>query len=389
MKISLKNVSKKFKESTALENIDFSIEDGELVSILGPSGCGKSTLLSIISGLEMPTSGFVYFDDIEVNDISPENRDIGMVFQDYALYPHMTARENIMFPLKMKGVKKQEMVGMVNNVSSLLNITSLLNKKPSKLSGGQQQRVAIARALVKKPKLLLLDEPLSNLDARLRIKLREDIRELQKKLNITTIFVTHDQEEAMSISDRILLMNNGNIIQYGSPEEIYFHPKSAFAGKFLGTPEMNILNGFLDEDSLRITGLNTALPLNSTKSFMDNTLDEGSLRSTGLNTTLPLNSTESFLDNTLSDSNIPVLFGIRPEDFEISQSGPIEGVVENIQILGKEIYINVLSDSIRFKIVQPYSGKYRKGDLIKVEPLKIHCFPYDKSILDNKGDFNE
>lgn len=228
MKIQLKHLTKKFKDVVAVQDVNCTIENGEMVCLLGPSGCGKSTTLAMIAGLEMPTEGAIYFDGQDMSGFEAEHRDIGMVFQDYALYPHMTVSENIQFPLKMRSVKKKERLEKVSQIAEMLQITKLLHRKPGQLSGGQQQRVAIARALVKQPKILLLDEPFSNLDARLRIELREDIRTLQKKLGITTIFVTHDQEEAMSISDRIILMNQGCVQQYGTPQELYRSPNNLF-----------------------------------------------------------------------------------------------------------------------------------------------------------------
>lgn len=231
----------KFDDVTAVDHLNVSINEGELVCLLGPSGCGKSTTLFMLAGLYKPTSGELYFGDKLVNNIEPENRGIGMVFQNYALYPHMTVLKNIMFPLKMTKVPTKEAEERAIEMAKLVQIDHLLDRKPKQLSGGQQQRVAIARALVKKPSLLLLDEPLSNLDARLRLEMREEIRRIQQEVGITTIFVTHDQEEAMSISDRILLMKDGKYQQYSPPQEMYDHPVNAFVGKFMGSPPINMI----------------------------------------------------------------------------------------------------------------------------------------------------
>lgn len=252
MKIQLENISKQYKDVLAVNKLNVHIEDGELVCLLGPSGCGKSTTLSMIAGLDKPTYGNIYFDGVNVNEVEAEYRDIGMVFQDYALYPHMSVMENIEFPLKMRKWKKKDRVKKVKEIADILQINELLNRKPSKLSGGQQQRVAIARALVKDPKILLLDEPLSNLDAKLRIELRDEIRNLQRKLQITTIFVTHDQEEALSISDKILLLNKGNLQQYSSPKKMYMEPQNRFVAGFLGNPTMNFVDGILENDKIFI-----------------------------------------------------------------------------------------------------------------------------------------
>ena len=250
MRIRLENLTKRYQEVTAVDHLNLEIEDGDLVCLLGPSGCGKSTTLSIIAGLEQATEGTIYFDEENVGGLEAEERDIGMVFQDYALYPHMTVQENIAFPLKMQGWKKKDRIEKVKEAAKMLQIEEYLKRKPGKLSGGQQQRVAIARAIVKNPKILLLDEPLSNLDARLRIELRDEIRRVQKQLGITTIFVTHDQEEALSISDKILLMEKGKISQYSSPKEMYMEPQNMFAAKFLGNPPMNFVPGEKVEDGI-------------------------------------------------------------------------------------------------------------------------------------------
>ena len=252
MKIVLENLRKTFpnrnkkvrEDVVAVDNFSFEIPDGELVGLLGPSGCGKSTTLNLICGLEKPTAGKIFFGDEEVTRLPPENRGVGMVFQNYALYPHLTVKQNILFPLQnLKGkdkLSKEEMEKRMTEAAGLVQIDELLERRPSELSGGQQQRVAIARALVKMPRVLLLDEPLSNLDARLRLQTREEIRKIQRATGITTVFVTHDQEEAMSISDRIVVMSRGVIQQIGKPQEVYDNPVNLFVAKFLGTPPINV-----------------------------------------------------------------------------------------------------------------------------------------------------
>ena len=255
MKVELQNLTKVFpsrnkksgEEVIAVNNFTFEIPDGKLVGLLGPSGCGKSTTLYMISGLQKPTSGKIFFGEEDVTELTPENRGIGLVFQNYALYPHLTVKQNIMFPLQnLKGadkMKKNEMLERAHEAARLVQIDELMERKPSELSGGQQQRVAIARALVKMPRVLLLDEPLSNLDARLRLQTREEIRRIQKETGITTVFVTHDQEEAMSISDLIVVMKLGVLQQIGKPQDIYDSPVNLFVAKFLGTPPINVFNG--------------------------------------------------------------------------------------------------------------------------------------------------
>lgn len=227
----------------ALKSVNFSIEQGDLVCLLGPSGCGKSTILNMIAGLLQPTGGDIQFKKSSVINTEPKDRNIGFVFQNYALYPHMTVLENIMFPLTVgeKKISKEEAKKVAEEYMQLTNIEELAEKKPGTLSGGQQQRVAITRALVQKPEVLLLDEPLSNLDARLRLKIREEIRRLVKEVGITTIFVTHDQEEALSISDKIILLNEGVIQHHDDPQNLYLEPNNLFVAKFIGNPIINIL----------------------------------------------------------------------------------------------------------------------------------------------------
>ena len=266
MKVELQNLTKIFpsrnkksgEEVIAVNDFTFTIPDGKLVGLLGPSGCGKSTTLYMISGLQKPSSGKIFFGDEDVTDLAAENRGVGLVFQNYALYPHMTVRQNILFPLQnLKGADKlgkEEMLERALEAARLVQIDELMDRKPSELSGGQQQRVAIARALVKMPRVLLLDEPLSNLDARLRLQTREEIRRIQKETGITTVFVTHDQEEAMSISDVIVVMKLGVLQQIGKPQEVYDNPTNLFVAKFLGTPPINVFSGEVKGEQLYIGG---------------------------------------------------------------------------------------------------------------------------------------
>lgn len=264
MEVILENLTKKFpsrnkkkySDVVAVNDFNFTIPDGKLIGLLGPSGCGKSTTLNLISGLIKPSSGKIYFGKSDVTQLPPENRGIGLVFQNYALYPHLTVKQNIMFPLEnLKGkdkLTKAQMNEKVLEAAKLVQVEELMDRKPAELSGGQQQRVAIARALVKMPKVLLLDEPLSNLDARLRLQTREEIRRIQKETSITTIFVTHDQEEAMSISDMIVVMKDGIVQQIGKPQNVYDNPANLFVAKFLGTPPINIFEGEIKDGKLYI-----------------------------------------------------------------------------------------------------------------------------------------
>ena len=233
--LSVKNLSMQFNDVIAVDNVSFNIKDGEFVTLLGPSGCGKTTILLALAGIYTPTVGEIYFNEKNVSKIPTEKRNIGIVFQNYALYPHLTVFENIAFPLKIQKLGKEVIRSKIEDISEIVHIEELLKRKPSELSGGQQQRVAIARALVKSPEVLLLDEPLSNLDVKLRLEMREEILSIQKRSKITTIFVTHDQDEALSISDQVFLMNHGKVIQSGSPHTIYNNPLHLFAAKFIGS----------------------------------------------------------------------------------------------------------------------------------------------------------
>ena len=245
MKVKIEHLTKKFGDFTAVNDFTMEFDDGKLCALLGPSGCGKSTMLNMLSGILPVSDGKIFFDDLDVTNMPPQDRGIGLVFQNYALYPHMSVLENIAFPLEIKNVSKAERQEKAKEMAALVHVEQLLDRKPKMLSGGQQQRVAIARALIKEPKLLLLDEPLSNLDARLRLEMREEIRRIQLKTGVTTIFVTHDQEEAMSISDKIVLMKDGFLQQEAGPQELYDAPTNLFVANFLGNPPINNLKGYI------------------------------------------------------------------------------------------------------------------------------------------------
>lgn len=242
-KVELKDLTKRFGEVCAVGHLDLEIKEGEFVTLLGPSGCGKSTTLLCTAGLEEPTSGTILFDDQPVNDLSPRDRNVAMVFQDYALYPHMTVYDNMAFSLRLHKIPKDMLDQRVREVAGMLGIDPLLDRLPAQLSGGQRQRVALGRALVRNPVVLLLDEPLSNLDAALRIRARTEIKRLQLELGLTTIYVTHDQEEAMVISDRIAILNEGALQQVGASQEVYADPRSLFVARFIGSPAMNFIAG--------------------------------------------------------------------------------------------------------------------------------------------------
>ena len=313
MKVVLQNLTKVFpsrdkkagKEVVAVNDFTFEIPDGKLIGLLGPSGCGKSTTLYMISGLQKPTSGKIFFGDDDVTELSTENRGIGLVFQNYALYPHMTVKQNILFPLQnLKGedkLTKEQMQERAYEVAKLVQIDELMDRKPSELSGGQQQRVAIARALVKMPRVLLLDEPLSNLDARLRLQTREEIRRIQKETGITTVFVTHDQEEAMSISDMIVVMKLGVVQQIGKPQDVYDDPVNLFVAKFLGTPPINVLEGKVQGGKVYI-------------------------------------GQDAVLDVSGVDDQ-DVIIGIRPEGFELSENGKLHCTLNNVEVMGRDVSI--------------------------------------------------
>ena len=279
MQVRLKEITKRFGNFTAVNTFSVTLEDGEMICLLGPSGCGKSTILNMLSGILPVTSGEIWFDNDDVTKLPPEERGIGLVFQNYALYPHMTVLENICFPLEIKKVPKEERVARATKMAELVHVDKMLNRKPKELSGGQQQRVAIARALVKEPRLLLLDEPLSYLDARLRLEMREEIRRIQLETGVTAIFVTHDQEEAMSISDHIVLMKDGVMQQYDRPQALYDSPANQFVADFLGNPPINNLPGTVKDGVFTSKDGKASAALSFVKGVKDGTEVNLSVRS--------------------------------------------------------------------------------------------------------------
>ena len=313
MKVTLQHLTKTYpsrnkkqpQEVVAVNDFTFEIPDGKLIGLLGPSGCGKSTTLNLLSGLQKPTGGRIFFGDDDVTDLPAEHRGVGLVFQNYALYPHLTVKQNITFPLENRKGKdkltRQQMSDMALEAAKLVQIDTLMDRKPSELSGGQQQRVAIARALVKMPRVLLLDEPLSNLDARLRLQTREEIRRIQRSTGITTVFVTHDQEEAMSISDLIVVMKDGVVQQTGRPQEVYDSPANLFVAKFLGNPPINVFDGNVKGQVLYIG-------------------EEAVLEVPGV-----------------EDQSVTA--AVRPEGFVLSDTGALTCSLTGVEVMGRDISV--------------------------------------------------
>ena len=354
MKVVLQNLTKVFpsrnkksgEEVIAVNDFTFEIPDGKLIGLLGPSGCGKSTTLYMISGLQKPTGGQIFFGDDDVTELSAENRGVGLVFQNYALYPHLTVKQKILFHLQnLKGadkLSKQEMLERAFEAAKLVQIDNLMERKPSELSGGQQQRVAIARALVKMPKVLLLDEPLSNLDARLRLQTREEIRRIQKETGITTIFVTHDQEEAMSISDMIVVMKLGVVQQIGAPQDVYDDPTNLFVAKFLGTPPINVFEGNVQGEKLYI-GASAVLDVPGVK-------DQA------------------------------VYVGIRPEGFIVDPNGALTCNLSGVDVMGRDVSLVTTHEAslnpVVRSIVDADAAKNASGITVSysLKPHKVFLF---------------
>jgi inositol-phosphate transport system ATP-binding protein len=340
-RVEFRNVVKRFGDVDVIPDMNLVIEDGEFVALLGPSGCGKSTSLFMLAGIYLPSGGELLFDGHVVNEVEAKDRNVGIVFQSYALYPHMTVRENILFPLRFKKMSREEALSRAKEAAELVHVGELLDRRPGELSGGQQQRVALARALVKEPQLLLLDEPLSNLDATLRLTMRTEIKSLQKKLGVTTILVTHDQIEATTMADRIICMRAGRIEQVGTPDDLYLRPKSLFIASFIGSPPVNLICGRAENGSVRAGS--ALLPFDG-----------------------PAGS---------------VTIGLRPEHLRIAETG-LRGRISQTEPMGREILYVVETDVGHVRVLEHGSTVAH----VAGEPVSIRFSPDDTLVFDTASE---
>lgn len=344
--IRFEHISKNFGTNVVVGKFDLTIESGEFFTFVGPSGCGKSTILNMIAGLEQPTDGALFFDDSVVNSLSPKDRDVAMVFQSYALYPHFSVFENIAFPLRMQKERKDTIEREVKRVATVLGLSDFLTKKPKQLSGGQRQRVALGRALVRKPKVFLMDEPLSNLDARLRIEMRAELKRLHRELGITTVYVTHDQSEAMGLSDRIAVLDKGIVRQIGAPHEVYRRPANTFVARFIGSPAMNILRCVVEHPAplaVRLPGTSLVLP------------------------------------RSVPAATRELLLGIRPEDMVIRKSrvqGSIPMTVSVVEPGGAVNWIDLVRENIKLTVMSAPDVRLDAGEecFVSFSAEKISLF---------------
>ncbi len=337
--LELQNITKIYPNGTkAVDETSLNIDNGEFVVFVGPSGCGKSTLLRMIAGLEDITSGKISLDGNLINNIDPSERDVAMVFQNYALYPHMSVFNNMSYGLKNRGISKDEINNKVNDVAKLLEIDQLLSRKPSMLSGGQRQRVAMGRAIVRNPKIFLFDEPLSNLDAKLRNQMRLEIKKLQRQMGVTSIFVTHDQTEAMTLGDRIVVINNGVVEQVGTPKDIYSKPKTKFVAEFIGSPQMNLFQSKIENGLAKISDIQIKL------------------------------------NNTLNIEDACV--GIRPDDILISDKGEYSSLANLVEYLGSDMIIYSSIGGQEFSCKLSSKINLKAGDIFKfdISPSTVHIF---------------
>ncbi len=356
-RIRLENLTKKFGKEYAVRTLNLDIHDGEFLVLVGPSGCGKSTTLRMIAGLETPTAGSIIFDDTAVTHLPPRQRNIGMVFQSYALYPHMTIKENLAFGLRLKGVDRRTIMESVKETATVLGLTEHLDKKPAQLSGGQRQRVALGRAIIRNPNCFLFDEPLSNLDAKLRVQMRAEIQRLQKRTGITSIYVTHDQVEAMSMANRIAIMNKGVIQQVGSPTEVYLRPKNKFVASFIGSPEMNILEGILTK---RDGSIVVETPIGSKE----------------------VNPKLFDVENRVGSK---VYIGMRPEHLEITKAGEFTLRPDVIEPLGSDTFLYADTPqglmAIRHKGLLTESFLEEHPEIqLTIDEGDIHLFDFDTEL---------
>ena len=345
--LRLKRISKRFGDVVALSQVDLYVEEGEFCVLLGPSGCGKSTLLQIVAGLTPQDKGSVLVDGQPVDQLTPRDRDVAMVFQSYALYPHMTVAQNLGFGLRMRGINKNTIEKRILEMASLLGIEDLLNRRPKELSGGQRQRVAMGRALVRRPKLFLLDEPLSNLDARLRVNVRLELKRLHQQIQGTILYVTHDQVEAMTLGDKVIVMKEGRVRQVDPPETIYERPTDTFVATFIGSPAMNLFKGKLTRSKGRLTFFNEKFSLNVAD--------------------VPSNLEERDVE-----------MGIRPEDIKVAhgREKTLRAKVEMISNVGAEKYIHARLGTTGLTIRAAKEASFQAGEIIPlvIDPSKLHIF---------------
>ena len=348
--VQLEGLHKNFGSATAVSDLSLTIHDGELFVLLGPSGCGKTTTLRMVAGLERPTAGRIFIDGQNVTRLEPRRRDIAMVFQDYGLYPHLLVRDNIGFPLKIRKIDRAERLRKIEEVAERLHIAHLLDRKPSALSGGEKQRVSLARALVRNPKVFLMDEPLSNLDAKLRTSMRAEIKRLVYGLGITTIYVTHDQIEAMALATRIGVMDRGRMVQIGTPQEVYDRPADKFVAQFIGSPPMNLFNGEISGDER----------IDIKPEFLAKVVAKDRVRTIA----------------ALSNERVPVVLGIRPEDVHIvgsTDSNGAIGKVELVEPLGQDTNVYLSVNGVELVAVTK-RGNFTVGEVvgIRIDPESIH-----------------
>ncbi|HDI11109.1 MAG TPA: ABC transporter ATP-binding protein [Candidatus Acetothermia bacterium] len=360
--LRLEGLTKKFGSVVAVSELTLEVGDGEFIALLGPSGCGKTTTLLMIAGIYRPTAGKIYFDEVLMNDVAPKDRYVGLVFQSYALYPHMTVYQNIAFPLRLAKRPKEEIDRKVKEVAALTKIEKLLDRRPGQLSGGQQQRVALCRALVKEPEILLLDEPLSNLDARLRIETRAEIKRLQRELGITSILVTHDQVEAMTMAERIAVMHSGVLQQYDPPGVLYDRPKNLFVASFIGDPPMNLI-------SMKVMEREGQLILSAD----------------GFHLPVP----EGLRERLSSFMGEEVVLGLRPEDMTLAREerpGSIPGEVFLTEPLGGGTLVHFTFGDVKLRVLAPREQPVEVGDRlwIVLQEEKVHVFgPDGRSLRDS------
>ena len=351
-KVVIEHLTKHFGEVVAVDDLSLEIVDREFLTLLGPSGCGKTTTLNIIAGLEDPTSGRVFFDDDDVTDVPPERRDIAMVFQTYALYPHMRVYDNIAFGLRMRRTPTDEIDRLVQDAAKAMEIDHLLTRKPRELSGGQRQRVALARAIVRNAHVFLLDEPLSNLDAKLRVTMRTELKRLHAELEKTFVYVTHDQAESLIMSDRIVVLNEGQLQQLGTPEEIYNQPANAFIAGFVGSPPMNFFNGQVQNGGG----------------------DRWQVKGEGYTCKFSPAPTRRLVENASAE----VQLGVRPEDIDVlpSESPSAQATVVVREPLGSDLFLTLELEGVTFKARTHPDAQIDRGDIVPIrfQPNKVHLF---------------